>query len=70
MKLSLAEIAEITNGQMHGDDALVDGVSTDTRSMQTGNLFVALKGDSFDPHEVIEAGKADQAAALLVQRKS
>jgi len=69
MKLSLSEIAEITNGKKSGDSAVVSGVSTDTRSMQTGNLFVALVGDSYDPHEMIEEGKADQAAALLVQRK-
>ena len=34
-----------------------------------GVLFVALVGDSYDPHEVIEAGKASKAAAVLVQQK-
>ncbi len=69
MKLSLAEIAEITNGQIHGNEVVVDGLSTDTRSMHAGNLFVALMGDSFDAHEVIDAGDASQAGAGLVQRK-
>ncbi|MFK7814977.1 MAG: UDP-N-acetylmuramoyl-tripeptide--D-alanyl-D-alanine ligase [Gammaproteobacteria bacterium] len=69
MKLSLAEIAEITNGQIYGDEVVVDGLSTDTRTMSAGNLFVALVGDSFDPHEVIDAGDANQAGAVLVQRK-
>jgi UDP-N-acetylmuramoyl-tripeptide--D-alanyl-D-alanine ligase len=73
MKLSLAEIAEITNGEIHCtsscDDVMASGVSTDTRSIKEGNLFVALIGDSFDAHEMIEKGSADVAAALLVQRK-
>lgn len=69
MKLNLVEIAEITKGQLHGADVLVDGLSTDTRNMHAGVLFVALVGDSYDPHEVIEAGKANKAAAVLVQQK-
>lgn len=69
MKLSLAEIAEITNGQVYGEEVVVNGLSTDTRSMKPGNLFVALIGDLFDPHIVIDEGGANQAGAVLVQRK-
>ncbi len=69
MKLSLAEIATITNGQIVGEDVQVEGLSTDTRSMIPGALFVALVGDSFDPHALIEDGKAETAAAVLVQRE-
>lgn len=69
MKLSLTEIAEITNGQIHGDEVVVNGLSTDTRSMKAGNLFVALVGDLFDPHKMIDEGGANQAGAVLVQRK-
>jgi UDP-N-acetylmuramoyl-tripeptide--D-alanyl-D-alanine ligase len=69
MKFSLAEVAEITNGEMHGEEVMMHGLSTDTRKMVAGNLFVALVGESFDPHEVIEAGDAAQASAVLVQRK-
>ncbi|NNC67485.1 MAG: UDP-N-acetylmuramoyl-tripeptide--D-alanyl-D-alanine ligase [Gammaproteobacteria bacterium] len=69
MKLNLVEIAEITKGQLYGDDVSVDGLSTDTRNMQADVLFIALVGDSYDPHEMIEAGKASKAAAVLVQQK-
>lgn len=70
MKLSITEIAEITKGQMHGDEeVVVRGLSADTRCMQAGALFVALVGDSYDPHEMIEADNANRAAAVLVQRK-
>ncbi len=73
MNLSLSEIASITNGKVIAGTVSVNehinSLSTDTRSMQVGALFVALVGDSFDPHKMIEEGKADQAAAVLVQRK-
>ncbi len=73
MKLSLKEIATITNGKIVENNVSlniqINGLSTDTRNMQAGVLFVALIGDSFDPHEMIEAGEASQAGAVLVQRK-
>lgn len=73
MKLSLEKIAEITNGEIHCaspcGEVLASGVSTDTRSLEAGNLFVALIGETFDAHDVVETGNADIAAALLVQHK-
>lgn len=71
MKLLISEIAQITNGQLSGQlkTESIEGISTDTRSLQAGNLFVALRGEKFDPHEFIEAGNTDQSAAVLVERK-
>ena len=75
MKLSISEIAQITNGQISGQSSheleskVIEGLSTDTRSLQAGNLFVALRGEKFDPHEMIEAGDADQAAAVIVEHE-
>jgi len=75
MKLSLAEIAQITNGRICGqvDDELeskvIDGLSTDTRTLQAGNLFVVLRGEKFDAHEFVEQGDAKQATAVLLERE-
>ena len=69
MDLSLIEIASITNGQLIGDDLQISGISTDTRNMHEDMLFVALIGESFDPHELIEKDMAHKAAAVLVQRE-
>lgn len=69
MKFTLSEIAQITNGQLIGNDIVVVGVSTDTRSLQNGNLFVALVGEKFNPHDLIEAGKANHAGAVLVEHQ-
>ncbi|MEM7401775.1 MAG: UDP-N-acetylmuramoyl-tripeptide--D-alanyl-D-alanine ligase, partial [Pseudomonadota bacterium] len=69
MDLSLTEIASITNGQLIGEELHVTGVSTDTRNMDEGELFVALIGESFDPHGLIENDQAKKASAVLVQRE-
>ena len=69
MKLSLTEIAKIVGGKILGGDVQVNGLSTDTRNMLDGKLFIALVGETFDPHELIEKGKANHADAVLVQRQ-
>ena len=44
-------------------------VSTDTRSLRPGELFIALKGESFDGHEYLErARQAGACAAVVAQR--
>src|SRR5688572_4592904 len=46
----------------------VSAVCTDTRRMQPGSLFVALKGDSFNAHEFIPDAAAGGAIAALVEQ--
>ncbi len=45
-----------------GDDVLLDGVSTDSRSLQKGELFIALSGPNFDGNAFAE--QAMQATAV------
>ncbi len=52
-------LALIGNSEME-----VDSVSTDTRTLQPGELFVAIKGDNFDGHDYV--GKAFEAGAKAV----
>lgn len=66
MKWSAARIAEITNGQPVGE-AEITTIATDTRSLEPGSLFVALRGDRFDGHDYLEAAMEAGAAALLVE---
>ncbi|MEZ4461152.1 MAG: UDP-N-acetylmuramoyl-tripeptide--D-alanyl-D-alanine ligase [bacterium] len=62
------EIASWCDAQ-HRGDATIQGVSTDTRSIVAGDLFVALKGPNFDGHDYLEAAKSAGAAAVLVSRE-
>jgi len=45
-------------------------VSTDTRTLNPGALFVALRGERFDGHEYVAAARERGAAAALVERHS
>ncbi|MCX7598600.1 MAG: UDP-N-acetylmuramoyl-tripeptide--D-alanyl-D-alanine ligase [Armatimonadetes bacterium] len=67
---TLAEIAEATGGEILGAMAelRVRGVSTDSRTLQPGELFVALKGERFDGHDFVEAARQGGAAAALVSQ--
>ncbi len=46
------------------------GISIDTRTLQPGNLFVAIKGDNRDGHDFIEEAKQKGAAAALVSHQT
>src|SRR5690606_14504699 len=61
-----AEIAAATGGTVHGDFAAT-GVSIDTRSLDAGDLFVALGGVR-DGHEFVAGALAKGAAGSLVSR--
>lgn len=65
--MSLKEIASILNAQHFGDDIKVKGISTDTRTILGGELFVALKGPNFDGHNFIADAISKGAVAFLVQ---
>ena len=66
MKLTLSAITQAVNGQLIGDDATINGVSIDTRTLNVGNLYIAIKGKQFDGHDFIGQAQASGASALLV----
>jgi UDP-N-acetylmuramoyl-tripeptide--D-alanyl-D-alanine ligase len=70
IQLSLAEIAQITQGQLVGNDILIDSVNTDTRANSAGSLFVALKGNNFDAHEFLSDAYDQGAVAFLIEKRS
>jgi UDP-N-acetylmuramoyl-tripeptide--D-alanyl-D-alanine ligase len=68
--LSLAQIARITGGRLHGDaDAVVTGeVVIDSRRVGPGGLFAALPGERSDGHDFASAAIAAGAVAVLASR--
>ncbi len=64
----LSELARELPGVLHGEDAEVTAVSTDTRTLAPGELFVALRGPRHDGHDHIGAAAERGAAAALVER--
>src|SRR5881628_1275794 len=50
-----------------GDGNLsVDKISTDSRTLKRGELFVALRGENFDGHKFVEAAAKAGAAGAIV----
>jgi UDP-N-acetylmuramoyl-tripeptide--D-alanyl-D-alanine ligase len=68
--LSLSEIAALASGRLVGADAPVQAVTTDTRGIAAGQLFVALRGPKFDGHDFLAQAQAAQAAGALVAREA
>ena len=66
MKLRLTDIATWVVGSLHGAGGFVDGVSTDTRTLAPGALFVALKGERYDAHDFVSTAHERGATAALV----
>jgi len=66
--VTAALVVEATGGRLvSGDPTTVfEGVSTDTRALVPGALFVALKGDRFDAHAFLDRAIAGGVAGLLV----
>jgi UDP-N-acetylmuramoyl-tripeptide--D-alanyl-D-alanine ligase len=68
MKYLLSDIASIVSGELHGLDTEIQGISTDSRSVSEGHLFVALEGEKFDGHDFIEDALQRGARAALTSR--
>jgi UDP-N-acetylmuramoyl-tripeptide--D-alanyl-D-alanine ligase len=67
IEFSLAQIAAGVGGRLAGRDAQFRQVSTDSRSLPAGALFVALRGERFDGHEFVAAAAGRGAVAAVVE---
>jgi UDP-N-acetylmuramoyl-tripeptide--D-alanyl-D-alanine ligase len=68
MKLPLWRIAEFTEAKGEFDQELVAmGYSIDSRTLNPGDLFIALAGDRFDGHDYVASALEKGAAAAVVQ---
>lgn len=67
--MQLDAIALWTRGQRSGADVTVTGVSIDTRKVQPGDLFVAIRGERVDGHDFVDEAIARGAVAAMVTRK-
>lgn len=70
MTMQLSEAARVLNASQTGADVEFRGVSTDTRTLSGGNLFVALQGPHFDGHDYIEQARSNGAVAAAVSRET
>ena len=67
--LSLSAAAKALNAETSGADVTFSGVTTDSRAVAVGDLFVALKGERFDGHDYVRQVMEQGAVAALVERR-
>jgi len=70
MKRTLAEVARVTGGCLLGGDQPFLTVSSDSRTLEKGALFAALRGPNFDGGEFVGAAAARGAVGALVMRRA
>ncbi|HEY6007065.1 MAG TPA: UDP-N-acetylmuramoyl-tripeptide--D-alanyl-D-alanine ligase, partial [Geobacteraceae bacterium] len=69
MLFTIDDITRATGGTASGAGAAgVSGVSSDSRTIEAGELFVALRGPNFDGHAYVDAAAARGARVFLVRR--
>jgi UDP-N-acetylmuramoyl-tripeptide--D-alanyl-D-alanine ligase len=66
--MCLSEATLLLNGELTIQDVAFAGISTDTRTITAGELFIALQGPHFDGHHFVTKARERGAAAALVSR--
>jgi len=67
--LLLSEIVGPLNGRLLGADLAFSAVSSDSRKIEPGQLFIALTGPNFDGHDYLGEVAGKGAVAALVERE-
>src|SRR5436190_22675818 len=66
--LPISQIAKLGGASLSSGDGsvLIDKLSTDSRTLKPGELFVALRGEHFDGHNCVQAAAKAGAAGAIV----
>lgn len=66
MNISCSQITNYLDVDYNGHDVTFNSISTDTRNLQPGSLFLAIKGKNFDGHNYIKQAIDLGATGVLV----
>jgi UDP-N-acetylmuramoyl-tripeptide--D-alanyl-D-alanine ligase len=67
-RIPLSLLAHWAGGELIGDDVVIGAVAHDTRALEPGSLYVAIRGERFDGHDFAYDAAMRGAAALLTER--
>lgn len=67
--IKLSQIAKVLDCEMKGEDLMLSGVSTDTRSLVKEDLYLALVGENFDGNDFVDEAEKKGACAAITSRK-
>jgi len=68
MARTLSAVAREVGGELVGEDSEFEGVSIDSRELESGSLFVAISGDRFDGNDFLADAQSKGAAGAVVSR--
>ncbi|ASA55201.1 UDP-N-acetylmuramoyl-tripeptide--D-alanyl-D-alanine ligase [Vibrio gazogenes] len=68
IQVSLSQLANVLEAELIGEDLYIHAISTDTRHIDKGALFIALVGERFDAHDFADQAIEQGAQALLVSQ--
>ena len=66
--MDLKDVALVVGGALHGNPVAFSGVTTDSRRVSAGDLFVALSGERFDGNEFVSEAAGRGAVAAITSR--
>ncbi len=66
--MTVQEVAQVLHAEWNGKDALFAGVSTDSRTLKQGSLFIALAGENFDGSKFVGGAVEKGAVAAMINR--
>lgn len=69
MYMQLSDISTCLEGVRSGPDVAVSAFGIDTRTLQRGDLYIAIKGENFDGNDFVAQAEEAGAAAVLLQRQ-
>ena len=68
--MMLSQAAQVLNGRLAGPEVHFAAVSTDSRKIKAGDLFIALRGEHFDGYEFVATALQAGAVAAMVNADS
>jgi UDP-N-acetylmuramoyl-tripeptide--D-alanyl-D-alanine ligase len=66
-RIPLSLLAHWAGGELSGDDVVIGAITHDTRALEPGSMYVALRGERFDGHDFAYDAAMRGAAALLTE---
>lgn len=66
--MSLSLLARLLDTDYRGYDHAVSGISIDTRTIEQGQMFVAVQGENFDGHDYLLSAQQKGAVAAMVSK--
>ena len=68
MTLTLSQVAAALRVDLVGEDRTFSQVSINTRTIEAGDLFIAIKGENFDSHEFLNQAEEKGACGLVIDQ--